>query len=194
MNRKWNYFKQNVGTVKLPKSNKQLSTKQVAALERGRRIHQENILNRYFEQANRSFVGDENARLTREKYIKKLQYTSEIENVSIREAHQMIMHTFPYISKADNYKYQIFQYVDKNELRLRVAMATGTNYNIDKNMTVRVKGGFDYENVQNQFVYDPASESLLGVFVNANTGESTTIKIRIVEGETSDQPNFVVIE
>ena len=43
MNRKWNYFKQNVGTVKLPKSNKQLSTKQVAALERGRRIHQENI-------------------------------------------------------------------------------------------------------------------------------------------------------
>lgn len=194
MNRKWNYFKQNVGTVKLPKSHRQLTARQLENLERGRRIHQENILTRYFEEANRSFVGEENARLTKEKYIKKLQYTSEIENVSIRKAHEMIMHTFPYISKADNYKYQIFQYVDKNELRLRVAMATGADYSIDKNMTVRVKGGFDYENVQNQFVYDPASESLLGVFVNANTGDSTTIKIRIVEGENSNTPNFVEIE
>lgn len=186
----WNNYPQ--------KSKRTLSRAQQSALAKGRGIRQQSLLNKYYMEAQRRFIDTENPIQTRRAYINELRYVAKEEGISIKQAHDVLMHTFPYISKADNYKYQIFTYVDKNELRRRIADATGAAYTVvtkagSKQGQVRVQGGLDLTSMEEQFVYDPGSESLIGVFNNSTTGQSTTIHIRIVEGQTSNEPNFVEI-
>ncbi len=192
-------FTESIKQYKYPKpKTTALSRAQQAALAKGRGFRTQSLLNKYYEEAKSRYIDTANPMQTRRKYINELRYVSKAEGISIKEAHDVLMHTFPYISKEDNYKYQIFQYVDKNELRRRIADATGQSYTVinkpgQMQGRVRVTGGLSLTNVENEFAYDPGSESLVGSFTNPSTGQSTIIHIRIVEGQTSDSPNFVVI-
>ena len=47
------------------------------------------------------------------------------------------------------------------------------------------------EEIEGAFVDD--SPFLMGVFINGESGEQTIIRLRIVEGTGSDNPNFVEI-
>lgn len=156
------------------------TVKQKKALAKARGIRTQSMLNRFYNEAQKRFVGPEGEpMLSRRKYINRVRALAKRDNISIQKAQFELMHTFPYISKADNYSYQIQKYVQSNpekraELRKMVAEALDQNY-------VNTSVNWDL------FVYDSSSEAITGTF------NGTTISLRIVQGSNSDDPNFVQI-
>ena len=174
------------------------TAKQLEALAKGRAYRQQNIMHRYAVEAESRYIKTKEYTedFSAEKYINRLRYSSEKEGITYKQAHVALMHTFPYTNKQDNYRYQIFQHVDWNELKRRVAEATGNRYTTvtkegsAKLGQVRVMG-MTKEEIEGAFVDD--SPFLMGVFINGESGEQTIIRLRIVEGTGSDNPNFVEI-
>lgn len=181
-----------------PIKKRPVSAKQLEALAKGRAYRQQKFIDKYVAEAQSRYI--KTKEFTEEfdaaKYANRLRYSAEQENKTLRETHMALMHTFPYTSKQDNYRYQIFQYVDWNELKRRVAEATG-----DKYTTVTKEGsaqqgqvriiGLTMSEIKDTFVDD--SPFLTAVFINSNTGDQTIIRLRLVEGAGSDDPNFVEI-
>lgn len=162
------------------------TVKQKKALAKARGIRTQSMLNRFYDEAKRRFVGPEGEPiLSRRKYINRVRALAKRDNISIQKAQFELMHTFPYISKSDNYSYQIQRYVQSNPekralLRKMVAEAIGQNYtNTSVNWDL--------------FIYEPAAESLSATLNNPKTGAVTTIHLKIVQGSNSDDPNFVEI-
>ena len=181
-------------------NNKPRTLKQLAALAQGRAKRQANILARYAMEAQsrytktKEFTEDFNA----QKYINRLVYSSKEEGITVKQAHTALMHTFPYTNKEDNYRYQIFQHVDWNELKERVAEATGARYTTVRKQDsarfgqVRV-AGWTKELIESQFTDAGDNIHLMAAFENEETGQTSVIKLRIIEGTGSDDPNFVEI-
>ena len=171
---------------------------QLEALARGRAYRQQQFINKYVAEAQSRYI--KTKEYTEEfdaaKYVNRLKYSSEREGITIKQAHVALMHTFPYTNKQDNYRYQIFQHVDWNELKRRVADATGSKYT-----TVTKEGssqlgqvrimGLTKDEIEASFV--DSNMYLVAVFTNEESGASTTIRLRLVEGTGSDDPNFVEI-
>lgn len=180
------------------KAKRAPTAKQLEALAKGRAYRQQNIMHRYALEAESRYIKTKEYTedFSAEKYINRLKYSSEEKGITYKQAHVALMHTFPYTSRSDNYKYQIFQHVDWNELKRRVAEATGSKYTTvtkegsTKLGQVRVMG-MTKEEIENSFF-----ENLpfwTGIFINQETGAQTVINLRIVEGTGSDNPNFVEI-
>lgn len=165
---------------------KKATVKQKKALAKARGIRTQSMLNRFYNEAQKRFVGPEGEpMLSRRKYINRVRALAKRDNISIQKAHFELMHTFPYISKADNYSYQIQKYVQSNpekraELRKMVAEALNQSY---------VNTSVNWE----LFTYEPATESIAATFNNPQLGTITTIHLKIVQGSNSDDPNFVEI-
>lgn len=180
------------------KPKKAPTAAQLEALARGRAYRQQQYIDRYVAEAQSRYI--KTKEFTEEfdaaKYVNRLRYSSEEQHITIKQAHMALMHTFPYTNKQDNYRYQIFQHVDWNELKRRVAEATGNKYTVVKKHDSAQLGlvrlsGLTREEIENSFVDSGAY--LVAVFVNNEEGTNTTIRLRLVEGTGSDDPNFVEI-
>lgn len=165
-------------TTQPEKVKKPATAKQRRALMKARGIRTQKMLNKMYAEAQQRYIGEDPI-ISRRKYINRVRALAKRDNITIQQAQFELMHTTPYISKADNYKYQIQKYVQANPtqrayLRKLVAEALGQNY-------TETSVNWDL------FQYDPGSEAITNNFNN------TIISLRIVEGANSEDPNFVEI-
>lgn len=166
-------------------NRKPRTLKQLEALAQGRAKRQANIFARYAEEAGKRFrptkeYGDE---FSAAKYINRVKESSWAYGKSYREVHRELMHTFPYTSFEDNYKYQIFTHVNLNDLKHKVWEATGMKYN-----------QLTKEFIKGLFQYDAATQTLLATLTHTETGMQTTVMLYLVPGGTSEDPDWVRIE
>lgn len=157
------------------KEKKPLSEKQREALARGRLRNRLRQYQRYIAEAERRFIPTKKDTkfIGRIKFIKRLKDLSKNENISVAEAFRAEMRTLRYTTPADNYVTQIKKYVNTSELRQKLAIAKGTDYQ---------HTSINWE----EFQFDE-HEFLSATYING------TVNLRLRQGTYSDDPNFVEI-
>lgn len=174
---------------------KQATQKQINALAKARAAHQANTLARWAAEAESKLPAGTD--FNTENYIKKVKDIAADRNISLKEAHFKLLHSAPFMSTGDNYKYQIFTHVNWNELKTRIQEITGQEYRVvsktgsSRYGEVRIIG-LTKEQIETTFVYDSATHSLVGNFINPETGEFQQVRLTIVGGN-SDTPDWIEI-
>lgn len=174
---------------------KKATQKQIEALEKARAAHRAKTLARWAAEAQSRLPA--NADFNAENYIKKVKDIATDRNISLKEAHFKMLHSAPFMSVGENYKYQIFTHVDWNELKTRIQEITGQEYRVVSKVGSSRYGevrliGLTKEQIESTFVYDSASHSLVGNFINQETGETKPVRLTIVGGN-SDNPDWIEI-
>lgn len=182
-------FLENIKTYKYPTKKRAATAKQLEALAKGREYRQQQLINRYVAEAQSRYIKtrEYTEDFIPEKYVNRLIYASKQQGISVSAAHKALMHTFPYTNVKDNYRYQIFEHVNWNELRRAVAEAQGSSYTVDTRGTVRVQGGLSREQIEAMFTDN--NDTLVAGFPNGRA-----VYLSIVAGSGSDNPDFVKIE
>lgn len=172
--------------VTVPKQPR--SAKQQEALLKAQAARKANTFSRWLQQeaqAGRTVINPE-------RYISNIQTIAAERHISLRQAHIAV--TFA----ADRdawFAHLVFEKVDWNELRQVVAEAMGKQYTVDKNGIVRVQGSLTQAEIRSLFTsYDAAPKALVSnQIVNEETGETSIIKLEIIPGHGSDDPDFIRI-
>lgn len=158
-------------------AKRKATEKQLKALAAGRAKREAQNLAKYAAEAESRYVKtkDYTEDFNAQKYINRLKIAAESEHLTVGKVHKALMHTFPYTTKEDNYKYQIRTHVETQKLRKLIADTAGQNY---------VNTSVNWE----EFVYDSASEALVMSVGN------TQILLKIEDSGNSSAPDFITIE